>query len=130
MISYQDQDPAALSGPDLARWIIWDACQRSGLSRREISLRAGINESGLSQILSRTQFIPQPGTLRALCDVHETGLSYMYLMTLFGHIDPPSAPDAVDHMLAPVKAEILRLPEEQRHRATQQLLAIARTLAP
>lgn len=126
MPDYTVMDPAQIEGPDLGRWEIWDAWRRSGRSMRDISIDAGINESGINQLLSKTQFIPQPATLRALASVDILGLSYMRLMTLFGHIDPLPERDEVDSLLAPLRQHLLTVPRERRSTVVQRLLTVAR----
>jgi transcriptional regulator with XRE-family HTH domain len=121
---YGAMDPRNLSGGDLGRWEIWDAVRRSGRSMRDLSLEAGINESGIGQLLIKSQFTPQPATLRALANVDRLGLSYTRLMELFGHIDRLPEPDELDHMLTPLKRQLLAFPREKRQEVVRNLQVI------
>lgn len=111
---YQRMDPTQLSAPDLARWEIWSAVERSGRTMRQLSLQMGTNSGAINQLLTRTEFTPQPATLRALTAIDVLGLSYMRLMVLFGHVDPPSRNDEVMHDLAPIITAFASVPRAKR----------------
>ena len=52
------------------------------------------------------------------------GLSYMRMMQLFGHIDPPKLADEIDYLLQPVKDRLATMPEAERARVARQLVAM------
>jgi len=121
---YAAMNPRELSGGDLGRWEIWDAVRRSGRSMRDLSLEAGTNESGIGQLLTKSQFTPQPATLRAIANVDRLGLSYTRLMELFGHIDRLPEPDELDHMLMPLKKQLMAFPREKRQEIVRNLQVV------
>jgi len=91
---------------------------------RDLSLEAGTNESGIGQLLTKSQFTPQPATLRAIANVDRLGLSYTRLMELFGHIDRLPEPDELDHMLMPLKKQLMAFPREKRQEIVRNLQVV------
>lgn len=59
-----------------------------GLNNRQASLRAGLNENAIQQILSLDRTQPSPITLKKLADTWGTSQDYRTLMRLSGYDIP------------------------------------------
>lgn len=62
-----------------------------GLSMRQASLQAGLNENSVQQILKATHFTPKPQTIKALADQWGTQEDYVNMLRLAGHSLPVHA---------------------------------------
>ena len=77
-----------------------------GVSMRQASLLAGLNENALQQILKSTHFTPRPDTLKALTDKWGTVEDYIVLMRLAGF----EMPETVDiEELSAAKKRVVEL---------------------
>lgn len=80
-----DEVPPTIS---LAQYITEMLNRHPGVSMRQFSLQAGLNENAVQQILKATHFVPKPQTIQALTDTWGTPEDYITLMKLAGHTIP------------------------------------------
>jgi transcriptional regulator with XRE-family HTH domain len=96
-----------------------------GLSLRQASIRAGLNENAIQQIVSGARPRPRPGDLKLIADAWGTPQDYYEMMRLAGY-EVPLPPDVDNPEDVKVLTLFKTLPEEDRKYVLDILWALNR----